>query len=71
MEREYVSSSMISSIGYDPTTSTLEIEFKNDGSVWQYHDYPENNYYDFRNSGSLGKYFHANIKGQYSESRVG
>lgn len=71
MEREYVTSSMMVSVGYDPATSTLEIEFKSDGSVWQYYDFPEPNYHDFRNSGSLGKYFHTNIKGQYTESRVG
>ena len=71
MEREYVESSMMVSVGYDPTNSTLEIEFKSDGAVWQYYDFPESNYNDFRNSGSLGKYFHANIKGQYTESRVG
>ena len=70
MERENVTSSMIASVGYDPDSSTLEIEFKSDGSVWQYYDFLESNYHDFRN-GSLGKYFHANIKGKYTESRVG
>lgn len=28
MDRQYVDSTMITSIGYDPTTSTLEVEFK-------------------------------------------
>jgi len=70
MERENVHSSMIASFGYESDTSTLEIEFKS-GVVWQYYDVPENVYYDMKNSGSLGKYFHANIKGQYGESQVG
>ena len=41
MERQYVDSTMISSIGYDSTTGTLEIEFKSNCQVWQYYDVPE------------------------------
>jgi hypothetical protein len=70
MERESVQSSNLRSIGYDSNTSTLEIEF-NSGAVWQYFDVPESVYYDMRNSDSLGRYFNANIRGQYSESQVG
>lgn len=70
MEREYVESSMITSIGYDPITSTLEIEFKSTGAIWQYFDFPENLYYEFK-TGSVGKYWHSCVKGQYAESRVG
>ena len=36
MDREYVDSSMITSIGYDAMSCTLEVEFKS-GVVWQYH----------------------------------
>jgi len=70
MNRENVQSSMITSLGYDANTSTLEVEFKS-GAVWQYYDVPESIYYDMMNSGSLGKFFHANIKGSYGESQVG
>ena len=70
MEREYIESSMIRSIGFDPDTSTLEIEF-NSGAVWQYFDFPESVWYDFRNSESKGKYFRKEIKNQYRESQVG
>ena len=70
MDREYVESSMITSIGYDPNTSTLEIEFKTNGAVWQYYDFPENLWYEFK-AGSLGKFWHVNIKNQYRENQVG
>ena len=70
MEREYVESSMITSIGYDATTSTLEIEFKSSGAIWQYYGFPENLYYECK-ANSIGKFFHSHIKGQYAESRVG
>lgn len=71
MERQYVESSMILSIGYDSNTSTLEVEFKSNGAIWQYYDVSENIYYEFIGSGSVGKYFLQNIRGQYSESQVG
>lgn len=69
MEREYVESSMITSVGYDAGTSTLEIEFKGNNQVWQYYDFPENLFYDFK-AGSLGNYFNANIKGKYGDTRL-
>lgn len=70
MERQFVESSMIKSIGYDSNASTLEIEF-NSGPVWQYFDFQESLWYEFESSESKGKFFHREIKNQYSESRVG
>lgn len=65
MDREYVDSSMMNFIGYDFASSVLEIEFKN-GIVWHYNEFPEYMWYEFKASGSKGKYFHANIKVQYT-----
>lgn len=70
MDREAVDSSMISGVGYDASTGTLEIEFRSNGQVWQYYDVPESTYYEFR-AGSLGKNFHANIKNRFREARIG
>jgi len=70
MDRKNIESSMIRSIGYDANISTLEIEF-NSGAVWQYFDFPESLWYEFEASDSQGKFFHREIKNQYSESRVG
>lgn len=70
MEREYVQSSNIRSIGYDPSTATLEVEF-NSGAIWQYSDVLESTYYEMKSASSIGKFFNSNIKGQYSESQVG
>lgn len=71
MEREYVESSMIESIGYDFSSAIIEIEFKSNRQVWQYFDVPEYIWYEFESTDSKGKYFHANIRGHYSENRVG
>ncbi len=70
MDRKSIDSSMIRSIGYDVDNSTLEIEF-NGGEVWQYFDFTESSWYEFDASDSKGKFFHREIKNQYSESRVG
>ncbi len=70
MERQNVTSSMIRSIGYDFDNQILEIEF-NSGAIWQYYDFPEYLWYEYESSDSKGKFFHREIKGQYSESRVG
>ncbi|MBU2509744.1 KTSC domain-containing protein [bacterium] len=69
MDRKNVDSSMIRSIGYDSGSSTLEVEF-NSGAVWQYFDFPESLWYEFESAASHGKFFHREIKNQYSESRV-
>jgi KTSC domain len=70
MEREYVQSSNLKSIGYDSNSSTLEVEFNN-GAIWQYYDVLESTYYELKSASSVGKYFNANIKGSHSESQVG
>ena len=51
MQRNYVSSSRISSVGW--SNNTLEVEFK-DGAVYQYHGVTESEYRSFINSSSLG-----------------
>ena len=71
MEREIINSEAIHSIGYDADNSILEIEFKKGGVVWQYMDFPEVLWYEFYHTESKGRYFHANIKGKYTEVRVG
>lgn len=69
MDRQYVSSSMITSIGYDSNTSILEIEFKSNGEVWQYYDFPESCFHEMMAT-SHGKYFCSSVRGRYRECRV-
>lgn len=73
MNRTPVSSSMIASVGYDPNTKTLEIEFKSKSgpnAIWQYSNVPYNVYANLLGAESVGKEFIANVKGNYSESRI-
>jgi len=69
MERTPVSSSNVSSIGYDADSQTLEVEFNN-GAVYQYSGVPEHEYHGIMNSDSKGKYLHSNVKNRYSFSKL-
>jgi hypothetical protein len=68
MDRETVVSSTVISIGYEPSSSTLEVEFKN--GVYQYYNVPELIYQQFLSSDSKGKFMHNYIKPAYPCSRV-
>ncbi len=70
MLRTPVSSSDLRSVGYDPQTQTLEIEF-NSGGVYRYFHVPTNVYEGLMNAGSHGMYFHQNVKNTYTYQRVG
>lgn len=70
MLRKNVSSSNIKSIGYDESTSTLEVEFLN-GNIYQYSNVPESLYINLMNAGSHGEYLDAYIKkGGYRYTKV-
>ncbi|WP_447775424.1 KTSC domain-containing protein [Pseudomonas chlororaphis] len=69
MERTSVLSSNIASVGYDPDSSTLEIEFNN-GSIYQYFDVSQRIYEELISADSVGGFLAANIKGSYRFSKV-
>ena len=70
MNREPVQSSNLASVGYDISTSVLEVEFLN-GSVYQYYGVPAQVHEGLMNAGSKGSYFYQNIRnGGYPFSRV-
>jgi hypothetical protein len=70
MLRTPVSSSNLRSVGYDPRTQTLEIEF-NSGDIYQYFNVPAIIYQGLMSAGSHGKYFNQNIKKTYHYLRIG
>lgn len=69
MNRTPVTSTNILSIGYDPQTMTLEVEFR-DGAIYQYFDVPEHVYEGFLNAASHGAYLAREIKGRFRYARV-
>jgi len=71
MERIPVSSSNLASVGYDPTSATLEIEFRSSG-IYQYYGVPEDVYEGLMGAGSKGTFFDQSIKkAGYSYRKVG
>lgn len=70
LTRTQVISTDIASIGYDPDTHMLEVEFKRGSKVYQYADVPVEIWQSFIGAVSVGKFFHTNIKGKYSYREV-
>jgi hypothetical protein len=69
MERQAVSSSNLASVGYDPDSETLEVEFNN-GRIYQYYNVPLFMYERLMQAGSIGTFLNTQIKGSYAYSQV-
>lgn len=70
MTRQPVSSSNLKSVGYDPKTKTLEVEFVG-GGVHTYHDVPPGHHADLMKAKSPGSHFHKHIRaGKFKSSKV-
>lgn len=76
MNRQQVSSSNIASVGYDPASSTLEVEFHNhqdrrrSGPVYQYYGVPAEVHQRMMRSESVGRYFKNQIERVYPYAKV-
>ena len=70
MLRDPVSSSNIASIGYDPGSETLEIEFTN-GSIYQNFNVPAGLHEQLMAAPSKGQFLNTYIRNAYPYSRVG
>ena len=70
MLRDPVSSSNIASIGYDPGSETLEIEFTN-GSIYQYFNVPARLHEQLMAAPSKGQFLNTYIRNAYPYSRIG
>lgn len=69
MERKRVNASNIRSVGYDPRSRVLEIEFSN-GGVYQYSGVSEEVHRRLMNSPSPGSYFRDQIEESFTARRV-
>ena len=69
MDKQRVSSSNVRSIGYEATSSTLEVEF-NSGSLYQYSGVPEAIYAALIRAASKGSYLNNHIKDRYNCKHV-
>lgn len=69
MKRTTVESSNLASVGYDEGSETLEIEFQN-GGIYEYYDVEKSTFDALMTAESHGRYFIANIKGEYDYNQV-
>ena len=69
MERAKISSSHIASVGYEPTSRVLHVEFGN-GDVYEYRGVPEHYYRALSDANSSGSAFHKYIKPHFSGNKI-
>ncbi|MEO6149663.1 MAG: KTSC domain-containing protein [Mucilaginibacter sp.] len=70
MRRHKVESIIFKSVGYYLDDKILEVELRDTGAVYQYHNFPKLAYKKFVNSISLDDFFTARIKNKYPEVEV-
>lgn len=69
MTRTPVSSSSIKSLGHDPATNTLEIEF-NSGRVYQHAGVTAQQHAALLAAPSIGKHYNATVRGKFDHTEV-
>ena len=69
MEMQFVDSSNIERIGYEISSRTLRIEFKQN-RTYDYFNVPENVFTELKNAASVGSYHARNIKNSYPFSQI-
>jgi hypothetical protein len=69
MDRVPVTSSNIASVGHDPATNTLEIEFKG-GGVYHYAGVDAAKHAALVNASSVGGHFHQHIKPSHAHTKL-
>ena len=69
MRRTHIDSTSLKSVGYEPDTQTLEVEFHG-GRVYQYSEVPPRRYRELLEAESAGRYMNREIKGVYPSTHV-
>lgn len=69
MEMISVQSSSLRSVGFDPTTSTLRVQFVT-GKLYEYTGVPLSVYRSLLDAPSLGQYFNRHIRNHYPYRRL-
>ena len=65
MERHPVVSTNLRSIGFDPSTHMLEVEFVDSGAIYQYFMVPKSVYAELMAAESIGEFFNHHIKDRF------
>ncbi|TPJ83306.1 KTSC domain-containing protein [Mesorhizobium sp. B2-5-4] len=66
MERQSVSSSSLASVGCNPGSETLQVEFLATGKVYEYYNVPQFMYDRLLEASSIGQFFNAEIRNVFN-----
>lgn len=69
MRRQALASASVASVGYDATTETLEVEFRN-GNVYQYLGVAKRLYWALMSAESAGSFLNREIRDSHEFVRV-
>jgi hypothetical protein len=69
MHRLTINSDSIRSVGYDPETQVLEVEFNNSG-LYKYFDVPDDVYTSLMRANSKGAYMNDCIKDRFDYKKL-
>jgi hypothetical protein len=69
MKRTPVDSTSVMSVGYEPASRILEVEFHG-GRVYRYFDVPPRRYRGLLDAESAGRFLNTEIKGVYSYIQI-
>jgi hypothetical protein len=69
MQRAAIKSSLLASVGYDPATKVLEVQFSR-GSIYQYSGVEPEQFSEMMNAKSIGSHFLKVIKPNFSCKRM-
>ena len=69
MQRKSVNSSTIRSVGYEPNSQTLEIEFTS-GSIYQYSQVSPEIHRKLMAAPTIGSFFKNNIEDEFTAKRI-
>jgi len=69
MEMKGVKSSNLNAVGYDEDNKVLAVLF-NDGNLYEYSDVPKETYEAMINAGSVGSYFHKNVRTSFNFKKM-
>jgi hypothetical protein len=62
-------SKMLAAVAYEPKPRTLYLRFRS-GEVYGYFEVPENQYQEFLQAESRGRYFLSHIRGRFRYQRI-
>jgi KTSC domain len=69
MDWQILESKLLASSAYNATKQTLYLRFRS-GEVYRYFEFPQQQYQDFLNAESRGRYFLSHIRNQFRYERL-